>query len=33
MKMPIESPCKSLEPQKTGSFAPSAMSCEIGIDG
>ena len=33
MKMPIESPWSSATPQKTGSFAPSAMSLEIGIDG
>ncbi len=33
MKMPIERPCSSFGPQKTGSFAPSAMSFEIGIDG
>jgi hypothetical protein len=32
MKMPIESPCSSLRPQKTGSLALSAMSFEIGID-
>ena len=33
MKIPIERPCRSAIPQKTGSFAPSAMSFEIGIDG
>ena len=31
MKMPIESPWRSFSPQKTGSFAPSTMSFEIGI--
>ena len=33
MKMPIESPCSSAMPQKTGSLAPAAMSFEIGIAG
>src|SRR5581483_5389982 len=33
MKIPIESPCRSGGPQKTGSFAPSAMSFDTGIDG
>src|SRR6476646_8736450 len=32
MKMPIERPCRSARPQKTGSFAPSAMSFEIGTE-
>ena len=32
MKIPIESPCSSFRPQKTGSFAPSTMSFEIGIE-
>ncbi len=33
MKIPIESPCRSLGPQKIGSLAPPAMSFEIGIAG
>src|SRR5690349_10927432 len=32
MKMPTESPWRSRRPQNTGSFAPSAMSLETGID-
>jgi len=32
MKIPTDKPCSSLRPQKTGSFALSTMSLEIGID-
>ena len=31
--MPAERPCSSVLPQKTGSFAPSAMSLESGMNG